>query len=728
MKRLLLITLLALLLAPALRAAPVNDRLWQPLPQREQASRGLDAGTGSLWRLDETAARLRLRQADDLGRAVITLPVDGRPQRFEAVPSPIMAPPLAARYPEIRTYRIRGIDDPVARGRLSMTPRGLDALFDAAGETRYIDREPSADRLYRLRTRSQRGQPGVFACGVSGTGNPLTASRLPSGASGVARRTPGSLRVYRLAMATTVEYSEAIVRQSPTTTGNIPEILVEIVRLVNRINSIYERDLAIRLELVANTDQLIQVGNADGDPFDNQDGALMIDQNQALIDAVIGPENYDIGHVLSTGGGGIANVDSVCINNYKAGGVTGSVNPQGDAFYVDYVAHEMGHQFGADHSFNGTSGSCGGNRWPTQAWEPGSGATIMSYAGICGGENLSNHALDIFHGGSIEVIENGASLSCGTLVSAGNPNDPVVDAGADRVIPKLTPFRLQATASDGDGDALTHAWEQMDAGRATDDSSFGKDLGDNALFRSYGPQPVAWRDFPSLGLTLDGKYDKAEVLPCQSRTLNFRVTVRDGKGGLGRDAVRLTVDGNSGPFRVTSHTAEETLYPVNGLSLSWDVAGTDRAPVSCGKVDISLLSFDGDEYGETLLAANEDNDGLAALILPDRYAARARFKVACSDNVFYAVSAADLHIAGDPLNPFPVSGFNAFRNQDSFWTVRYQPVGTGCDIPVDSGSGSGDSGGGTGNSGDSGSLSPGWLLLLGGLWGLRRRLRAGSGS
>ena len=731
MLRILLPALLALLLSPVLRASLPNlsgDSLWQPLSEREQASRGLDAPVGTAWRLQERALRQLLDRADSDGRAVVTLPVDGQPQRFEAMPSPIMAPELAARYPQIRTYRIRGLDDPAASGRLSITPRGLGAMFVAGGETRYIDPERGQPGSYRVLRRSQLGGTGKgLVCSTRGSGSQLTAARSSATDARSAARTPGNLRIYRIAIATTVEYSDAV-SDATGETEKRADVLAEIIRLLNRVNEIYERDLAIQLQLVINADQLIHIGDAAADPFTNDDGALMLDENQQLIDQVIGPENYDIGHVLSTGGGGIANVDSVCADGYKAGGVTGSFNPVGDAFYIDYVAHEIGHQFGADHSFNGTSGSCSGNRWSFQAFEPGSGSTIMSYAGICGLENTSRHSLAMFHGGSIAIIDNGGSLACGELATANNASEPVVEAGADRVIPKLTPFRLEASASDADGDTLTYAWEQVDAGTPTTSISFGKDLGDNTLFRSYSPSGVAWRDFPSLGLTLLGKYDKAEVLPCQTRTLDFRVTVRDGKSGMARDDVRLSVDGNAGPFRVTSHAAEQTLFPINPVVLNWDTAGTRLAPVACDSVDISLLSFNGnsDEYGETLLARAEPNDGSALLDLPDRFAERARFRVACSNNVFYAVSTADLRIEGDVGNPFPASGHVAFYNPDATLTVGAEPVDGTCEIADNSGGT--DTSGTTDDSGDSGSLSPALLLGLAGLLGLRRRFRVGSGS
>ncbi len=725
MPRFLLFLLLALLAAPAV----YSDSLWQPLPDRERAARGLEPGAGTAWRLQELSMRDRLLQADTQGHGEITLPVDGKLLRFEVTPSPIMAPALAARYPQIRSYRIRGIDDPAASGRLSISHRGFGAAFDAGGETRYIDPDRQQPDIYRVQGRRQLKPRQIFVCGVHRIGQ---SSATPAQSSALrwrtAARSPGKLRLYRIAIATTVEYSNAVKQATSSTDSEIrQDVLAEINRLLNRVNEIYERDLAVRLQLVNDNDQLISVGDPAQDPFTNDDGATMIDENQAFIDRVIGKSNYDLGHVLSTGGGGIANVDSICNDSVKAGGVTGLADPLGDAFYIDYVAHEIGHQFGLDHSFNGTSSGCNGNRAPAQAFEPGSGSTIMSYAGICSPENTSLHALAMFHGGSIEVVDqdtsSGWASHCGTLVTANDPNQPVVNAGLDKAIPKRTPFRLTATASDADGDALSYAWEEMDTGTATNRATFGKDLGDNPLFRSFEPSSTPSRDFPALGLTLLGKYDKAEVMPCQDRELNFRVTVRDGKGGLARDDLQLTVDGDAGPFRITSQQTAETLYPVNPLLLSWDTAGTNHAPVDCPSVDISLLSFNGssNEYGETRLRSNEPNDGQALLRLPDRFAGRARLRVACSNNYFYAVSPADLRIEGNANDPFPVSGSTAFYSPDASLTMRNQSVDGGC-VPD-----ARDSGGTA--SGGSGSLPPVLLFGLAGLWALRQlRVRVDNAS
>ncbi|MCH8177438.1 MAG: hypothetical protein IIC09_04435, partial [Proteobacteria bacterium] len=486
----------------------------------------------------------------------------------------------------------------------------------------------------------------------------------------------GSLLEYRLAVSATQEY---VLAPKVNTNGagfELSDALAEINTAINRVNVIYERDLGIRLVLIGNNDLLIDTTGTSPLAGFNNDGLQLLANNKSWIESNIGVGDYDIGHVFSTGGGGVAALGSTCNNSIKAQGVTGLSDPVGDVFYIDFVAHEIGHQFGAEHTFNGTTSNCFGiNRIALNAFEPGSGSTVMAYAGICGAENIQPHSDATFHSKSIEQIDSfvSASGNCpSALVSAGNLNEPIANAGVDRVIPISTPFLLQGNGTDADaGDTLSYQWDQIDAGTETSSATLGDDLGDNALFRTYVPQPGGDRDFPALGTqVVDGPFDLSEALPCTARDLNFRLTVRDGKSGQDTDDLKLTVDSSSGPFKITSQTTTTTIFVNSGGNpITWDVANTDNAPVNCANVDIDLLTFSNDysTYAVTSLLTNVANNGnqSVSLLLNDNSASKARFRVSCSDNIFYDISDADLVIqntGGGGAGDFATTGNTTFFN------------------------------------------------------------------
>ena len=622
----------------------------------------------------------------------------------------MMEPELAARFPDIKTYEVFGIDDPAGYGRIDISPGGFRAMIITSGGRVFIDPADASvgnNRRYMSRSNDSRQVGKAFQCSV----NELDSNRQNRASSvdqfGTASRISGSILNYRLAVAATNEYYLQV-GGSP---ASVATAQAAIVTSINRVNVIFKRDLGIQLNLVANNDQLIDNTNTSQLSGKNDDGIALLEANQSWIESIIGSGDYDIGHVFSTGGGGVAALGSVCSSssgNHKSQGVTGSSNPVGDPFDIDFVAHEIGHQFGAEHTFNGTTSNCaGGNRVASTAFEPGSGTTILSYAGICAEENLQSNSDATFHAGSIRQINTfvNAGGSCATTVPvSGGNTDPTADAGVDRTIPKETPFLLAGTGV-ANGGTASYQWDQMDPGTSTTAVNLGSDFGDNALFRTYVPQSSSDRHFPALKTQLQGKFDKAERLPCTARDINFRLTVRDGLSGQATDDIKLTVSDDAGPFRITSHTTTTTFAATAGATITWDVANTNQSPVSCANVDIDLLTFSVDQstYAITSLAVSTANDGSETVAISDSANAQARFRVSCSNNIFYDLSDADLNITG--AGTFATTGNTVFDNSTSGKLALVDSAPGVCEAAPSTDDG--DSGGS-----GSGSVNLHWLLLL----------------
>ena len=576
------------------------------------------------------------------GEVVVSLPLpNGELVNFRLIPTMTMAPDLAARYPTIKTFSGVQIDNPENKGNFDVTPHGFHGFFRLNGQDVFIEPQFLANNEEYV-SYYKKDALSLNANSVNKRLPPIKklARNESFERANYYRKSSSTLRTYRIAVAADGEYTAFH--------GGTKELgLAAVVTMINRVNEVYERDLAIKLELVADNDKIIYT-NAATDPYANDD--TDIDKNTSVLDKEIGNDNYDIGHIVGTGGGGVAGYGVVCDSTAKGEGLTGSDQPTGDAFFIDFVAHEIGHQFRADHTFNGASGSCEDNRESLSSYEPGSASSIMGYAGLCEGQNLQDNSDPYFHTHSIsqisQFVASGGGSQCGKSTDNGN-KAPVVDAGSDYTIPSNTPFMLSGSATDADQDTLSYSWEQYDLGPQSNNAAQQVDDGKRPLFRMWSPTEKPVRIFPQMASILANKLEIGETYPTTTREMNFRLLTRDGKGGVNFDTVKVNVIKSDEPFAVIAPNAESQ-WNETQQNIRWNVANTNQSPISCAAVDITLSLDGGQSYGHKL-ADKVANNGSFDVNLPVASTNQARVKISCSDNIFFAISKGNFNI-GDNSN------------------------------------------------------------------------------
>lgn len=587
---------------------------------------------------------------------VISLPdADGRIEQFEVVEASNFEPALQAQFPHIRAFSGRGITDRSATLKLSISPQGIQTMvFRTEKENEFIEAY-SQDRTIYAVFKSQR-QPGQLPWRCSTPDNALaTDLNAQVAASGITGRSGGDLKTMRLAQSCNGEYSNFF---GATSSAQVALVLAAFNATLTRCNGVYEKDLALHLNLIANTTSVIYYNPAT-DPYSTTLSQWNA-QLQSTLTSIIGEANYDIGHMFgATGGGGNAGcIGCVCVNGSKGSGITSPNDgiPQGDNFDIDYVAHEVGHQLGGNHTFSHSNEGTGVNK------EPGSGITIMGYAGITS-QDIAPHSIDIFHQASIAQIQaNLATKTCPVTTGiAANNATPVVAAGSDFTIPVSTPFALTGSATDANaGDVLTYTWEQNDNAGSSQTgtnsvASATKATGPNWI--SFSPTTSSTRLCPKLSTILAGGLisgpltggdagANTEALSSVSRTLNFRLTVRDNApysssapvsvGQTQFDDMVVTVSNTSGPFSVTAPNTAVSWAGNSAQTITWAVANTTAAPVSCANVKISISTDGGNTF--TTLVASTPNDGTESVTVPNTPSTTARVKIESVGNIFFDIS------------------------------------------------------------------------------------------
>ncbi|MBT8271363.1 MAG: DUF5011 domain-containing protein, partial [Bacteroidia bacterium] len=570
-----------------------------------------------------------------ISKVVIPFPnSDGDFENFRILKAAVLHPELAAKYPEIQSYVGRGVDDPASVIRFSISPLGLSSMkLSADRKAEFIEPYTVDLQGYIVYEKNDSLSPAdAFECEVT-----TAMNKAMDGSAQYKNADDGFLRTYRLAVSATGEYTQYH-------GGTKALALSAINTTMTRVNGIFEVDFNVTMILIANTDDVIYT-NPSNDPYGNTTSNYN-SQLQSTLTSVIGEANYDIGHLFANlqNNGNAGCIGCVCVNNQKGSGWTSATVPEGDFFDVDYVAHEMGHQFGANHTW-----TFGGNEGTNAQMEPGSGSTIMSYAGITGATDVQPQVDPYFHGISIQQVTNYIKgTSCQSNTATGNAV-PVVNAGNNYTIPRGTPFVLEGTATDADpGDVLTYCWEQFDENNAaTTYPSVNNTSG--VAFRTYNPTTENNRYFPRLETIKAGQTAWTwEAVPNVARTLNFRLTVRDNVAGGGTnnsDNMVVSVSGTAGPFVLTSPNTAVNWSAGSTQTVTWDVAGTTGNGVNASTVDI-FLSTDGGNTYPVAVASGVANDGSHDILVPNNQSTQCRLMVRGSGNIFFDISNTDFTISG----------------------------------------------------------------------------------
>lgn len=623
-----------------------------------------------------TSAPNRFKQSN--GGKIISFPNEnGEMEKFSVYENSIMAPELAANYPGIKSYIGIGIDNPTSTVYFSLSPLGFQSMLLRAGKSAVfiepLTEDLSTYSVYKKADKVKNFSP--FECSViNQVQNEVDSSLLRPNAD------DSTLRTFRLAVSATGEYTAYF-------GGTKAQALAAINATMTRVNGVFEKDFAIRMVLIANTDLVIYT-NASTDPYTTNYNS----QVQSTLTSVIGEANYDVGHlfVRASNNGNAGCIGCVCVNGSKGSAFTSSTIPTGDTFDIDYVAHEIGHQFGANHTFSFNNEGTGANM------EPGSGSTIMGYAGITP-QDVQPNSDAYFHAFSIQQVTNNVkNKTCQTNTATGNAV-PTANAGLDYTIPKSTPFMLTGAGTDANGDVLTFNWEQFDnaASNATGaNSAASATRTSGPTFRSYSPSTSPVRYFPNMSRVLAGATTTAgteitvEALPSVARTMNFRLTVRDNRAGgsaNNSDDMIVTVNGTAGPFTVTAPNTAVSYAGGSTQTITWNVAGTTANGVNCANVDI-LISTNGGSTWSTLLASTP-NDGSQAVTIPNTPGNQNRIMVKGTNHIFFDVSNANFTItAGSsdtvaPTAPTLVASGTTSTSTNLSWSGATDNVAvTGYDV------------------------------------------------
>jgi len=577
----------------------------------------------------------------------INLPsLNGKDYTFLVYETINLEEPLYSQFPQVRSYILIDKNNPAHRGRLSTGPDHINVMHKQNGQHIFIEPLNNKKGSYQMYKNSSHKHN--ITCGVEQFEN-IKEDAAKNRSAQSSFTNGATLRTYRIAIATTGEFYQA-------QGNNNTAVLAKINNYLNLLNDIFEDEVSGHFDLIGNN-TAIMFNNPATDGIDPATVNTQLNTTQTVINNTIGAANYDIGHAFHTtaggccSGSGVASLGVTCEDSFKARGWTSATATASDDLFMGLFAHEIGHQFGADHSYYGTANNCF-QRSPGNGYEPGSGNSLMSYEGICSTHNITPEVSTLyFHNHSLDqIISEMMSNSCYTTSSTNNAI-PVVTAPVNKTIPRDTPFELIGSGTDGDGDQIIYNWEEFDTDNLVISQSNSAGDPNSAatsttapLFRSFDPSADGHtRVFPTISDIINDTQTMGEILPSVARNMKFRLTARDfkvGGGAVSCDEVDLTVDASIGPFDVTSQSSATT-WAANGsntATVTWNVAGTSSL---CANVDILFSTDQGQSFPFTL-ASNVTNDGSHTFTIPSLPTSIGRVKIKCSDNYFFDINLGDI--------------------------------------------------------------------------------------
>ncbi|UMB60266.1 thrombospondin type 3 repeat-containing protein [Lutibacter sp. A80] len=656
MKKIYYIQLICILLLSVIVTAQTSDELWSKSSvlakkSSKKVEKEVFPNEFEVYTLNFALLKSKLentsKRKGEVGKSkkIISFPNgSGELERFEVFEDPLFEESFQLKYPDIRTYRGKSLDKQGSTVWFCVNPIGLNSfIMDLENGSINIEPYTSDNKSYIIYNKNSIPHADSFDCGYDELNSNIIQSKSKVHSKN-ANANDGNIRAYTLVVIPTAEYANWALTQGYETLPVKHRVIIQMALTIGAVESIYRRDLGIKFNLIDVTNMMSFDTNTDG--LTNDDKYKLLEETPTRINQFLSQSNYDIGHVFAKSNFGGVAVSGVCQPFIKAMGVSGASNPSG-SYFEGVVAHEIGHQFGANHTFNSNVTGCFENINNSTAVEPGSGTTIMSYVGNCYPHNVQSSKDKYFHLVNIrEIWDNitSGTGTCATLYSTGN-NPPIIETIPNYTIPISTPFVLEANVSDANEDELTYTWEQLDA-EIVSSPPVSTATGGPA-FRSLFPSSSSVRYFPNINTVINGNLSNTwEVLPSVPRTMTFGVTVRDNNSDGGQtnsEETVITFAENSTPFKVTSQSSNVNWEIGSTQNITWDVGNSNTSPINCSKVNI-LLSTDGGYTFPTVLASNVNNDGSQEIIVPNELTTSGRLKVESVNNVFYSINTSNINI------------------------------------------------------------------------------------